>query len=396
MEGGGKLQVSNLGIRPTIEELRDSGILDTVRHARANPPSQPLIPLWFGEGDIPTPQFICDAAYRAMRDGYVFYTDQRGILELREALSRYLARGYGAEVGTDRIFVMPSGMACIMETLQMLVDPGDEVAFVSPVWPNAAASMRILGGRPVEVPLALENGRWRLDMQRLLDACGPRTRAIFVNSPNNPTGWVMPADDVRAVMEFARARGIWVLSDEVYSRLVYDAPRAPSFLDVGEPEDRLIVLNSFSKNWAMTGWRLGWLVAPANLSLTYQKLLQFNTSGATTFVQKAGAVALDEGDGFVEEVRAYCTAGRDIVCDALAGMDRVQLSRPDGAFYALFRVEEESDCFALARRIVDEAGVGLAPGGAFGAGGEGWLRLCYASSAPRLQEAMARLTRMFG
>jgi aspartate aminotransferase len=375
-----QLKVSpQLGIRPAIENLSDNGILDIVRHARETPPAQPLIPLWFGEGDILTPDFVCDAARTAMGEGYVFYSDQRGIPELREALSRYIARAYGVDVGTDRLFAMPSGMACIMATLQMLVDPGDEIVFVSPVWPNGAASVRILGGRAVEVPLAMENGAWRLDLDRLFDACGRRTRAIFVNSPSNPTGWVMPLADIRAVMDFARERGIWVLSDEVYSRLVYGgASRAPSFLDVGTPEDRLVVLNSFSKNWAMTGWRLGWIVAPAALSLVYQKMLQFNTSGAATFVQKAGAVALDDGDPFIEEVRAYCAAGREIVCDAL------------------FSVEGAPDCNALAKQIIDEAGVGLAPGSAFGAGGAGYIRLCFASSAPRLEEAMERLRPVLG
>ncbi len=388
-----KLQVSpSLGIRPAIEGLEDNGILDIVRHAREHPPAQDLIPLWFGEGDIPTPAFICDAARTAMDDGYLFYSDQRGIPELREALSRYLGRAYGKDVSTDRLYIMPSGMACIMATLQMLTDPGDEVVFVSPVWPNGAASVRILGGRAVEMPLVMENGTWRLDPEQLFTACGPRTRAIFVNSPNNPTGWVMPLDQIQAVMDFARERGIWILSDEVYSRLVYDgSPRAPSFLDVGEPDDRLVVLNSFSKNWAMTGWRLGWIVAPAELSLVYQKLLQFNTSGAATFIQKAGAVAMDQGDPFIEEVRSYCAAGRDIVCGALSEMGRVRLSRPDGAFYALFSVEGEPDCTALAKHIIDKAGVGLAPGSAFGAGGPGFIRLCFASSAPRLEEAMTRL-----
>jgi aspartate/methionine/tyrosine aminotransferase len=230
-----------------------------------------------------------------------------------------------------------------------------------------------------------------LDLDRLFDACGPRTKLIFINSPGNPTGWTMGTDDMRRVMEFARQRGLWDMSDEVYSRMVYDGSRSPSFLDVSEPDDRLLVINSFSKNWAMSGWRLGWVVAPASFGPVYDKMVQFNNSGVPGFIQKAGIAALEQGDGFLADMVERCRIGRDIVCGALGELPRVKVHRPDAAFYAFFSVEGAPDSLALAKRVVDEATIGLAPGAAFGAGGEGYLRLCFASSPERLKIAMERL-----
>ncbi len=381
-------------IRPGIQTLPASAIVTVANHGRGR---DGLIPLWFGEGDLPTPDFIGEAASRAIRDGLVFYCQQRGLPPLREALSAYLERVHGVPVHLDRITVTSSGMTAIMNAMQMLVDPGDEVVIVSPVWPNVAASVRIQGGVPVEVPMTLGEQGWTLDPEALFAACGPRTRAIVINSPGNPTGWVMDRDTMARVMDVARGRGLWVISDEVYARLVYDdRPAAPSFLEVAEPEDRLIVVNSFSKNWAMTGWRLGWLVAPAALGPVLENLVQFSTSGTPAFVQMAGVAALTEGEPWVAETRARCRVARDLVCGALAALPRVRVRPAPGAFYAFFQVEGETDSVALATRIIDEALVGLAPGAAFGQGGEGALRLCFASRLDRLEEAMGRLARVLG
>jgi aspartate/methionine/tyrosine aminotransferase len=278
-----------------------------------------------------------------------------------------------------------------MLTLQALVDPGDEVVMPTPIWPNIPAALRILGATAVEIPMAMAGGGWRLDLDRLFDACGLRTRAIVVNSPSNPTGWMMPHEDMRAVRDFARRRGLWIIADEVYNRLVYEVDSAPSFLEVCEPEDRLIVVNSFSKNWAMTGWRLGWLLAPAEFGQVFENLIQYNTSGAPTFQQYAGLQAVTAGEGFLAGNLARCRAGRDLVCAALAELPRVRFVPPAGAFYLFIAVDGEPDSRALAFRLVDEAGVGLAPGTAFGAGGEGFMRLCFATSTERLAEAMDRL-----
>ncbi|HZH28962.1 MAG TPA: pyridoxal phosphate-dependent aminotransferase [Azospirillaceae bacterium] len=377
-------------LRPTAEHLSESRIAQVAIYGRGR---AGLIPLWFGEGDVPTPDFIADAAHQAMRDGFVFYSDNRGLPDLRESLARYLGRVHGKPVDAERIVVTSSGMAAIMMAFQAILDPGDEVAIVAPVWPNAFAAVEVMNGKPVEVPLTLGNAGWTLDLERLFAACGPRTRAIFINTPGNPTGWVMPLADMRRVLDFAKSRGIWVISDEVYSRIVYDRPAAPSFLEFAEPDDPLIVVNSFSKNWCMTGWRMGWSVAPAHLTPVFAKLIQFNYSGTPPFVQKAGVAAIEQGEGVITDLVDRCRRGRAIVQAALERLPRVRLAPMDGAFYAFFQVEGMTDSLEFAKRLVDEAGVGLAPGSAFGASGEGWLRLCFASSPALLEEAMARLSR---
>ncbi|NYZ15244.1 pyridoxal phosphate-dependent aminotransferase [Azospirillum sp. RWY-5-1] len=377
-------------IRPGIATLPASPIVEIANYGRSLGRSD-LIPLWFGEGDVPTPAPIVEAGVKGLRDGRVFYTVQRGLPELRAALSGYLGRVHGVSVPVERITVTGSGMQAIMVAAQMLVGPGDEMAVVSPVWPNISAAVGVAGGTAVQVPMTLGNQGWTLDLEALFAACGPRTKAIFVNSPGNPTGWVMEKADMARLMEFARSRGLWVVSDEVYARLVYDRPAAPSFLEVSEPDDRLIVINSFSKNWSMTGWRLGWMVTPARLGPVLENLIQFSNSGVAEFVQLAGLTAIEQGEPFVAELVERCRAARDQVMAILGSLPRVRVQPPAGAFYAFFQVEGEPDSMALARRIIDEAGVGLAPGTAFGAGGDGALRLCFASRLESLKTALARM-----
>jgi aspartate/methionine/tyrosine aminotransferase len=228
-------------------------------------------------------------------------------------------------------------------------------------------------------------------MNDIAAACDDRTRAIYVNSPGNPTGWVMESDQQRELLDFARERDIYVVSDEVYVRLIYDRPRAPSFLDLAEPEDRVIVVNSFSKTWSMTGWRLGWLIHPPVLGPVFSKLNEFNVASPTTFVQHAGVVAMRNGEPFVAEMVERYRRNRDLVFQRLAGMPRVRLARPEGAFYAFFAVDGMTDSVAYAKQLIAETGVGMAPGRAFGESGEGWLRLCFAAEAATLSMAMDRL-----
>lgn len=377
-------------IRPGIATLPASPIVEIANYGRSLGRAD-LIPLWFGEGDVPTPAPIVEAGVKGLRDGRVFYTVQRGLPQLRAALSGYLGRVHGVSVPVERITVTGSGMQAIMVAAQMLVGPGDEMAVVSPVWPNIGAAVGVAGGTAVQVPMTLGNQGWTLDLEALFAACGPRTKAIFVNSPGNPTGWVMEKADMARVMEFARSRGLWVVSDEVYARLVYDRPAAPSFLEVSEPDDRLIVINSFSKNWSMTGWRLGWMVTPARLGPVLENLIQFSNSGVAEFVQLAGLTAIEQGEPFVAELVERCRAARDQVMAVLGALPRVRVQPPPGAFYAFFQVEGEPDSMALARRIIDEAGVGLAPGTAFGAGGDGAIRLCFASRLDSLKVALERM-----
>jgi aspartate/methionine/tyrosine aminotransferase len=350
-----------------------------------------VIPLWYGESDLATPDFICEAAARAMRAGETFYSHKRGLPELRQALADYQTGLYGTEIDTDRITITTSGMNAIMIVMQSLLDAGDNVATVHPVWPNANGAVSIMGAETRPVLLDTVQGHWHLDLDRLFAACDDRTRAIFVNSPGNPTGWMMEADDQRALLEFCRERGIWLVADEVYARIVYDRPVAPSFLQVAGPDDPLVVINSFSKSWAMTGWRMGWLVTPEWMGEALFDLIEYNTSCVPPFLQKAGYVAVTEGEAFTRRMVEHCRTGREACLPRLAAMPKVRLVEPQAAFYAFFAVEGLSDSVSFAQKLLRETRVGMAPGLAFGRDGEGWLRLCYASDPKRIAVAMDRI-----
>ncbi len=350
-----------------------------------------IIPLWFGEPDLPTPDFINQAATRALAEGYTFYTLNRGIPELREAIANYMSGLHGQSFVSERITVTASAMNAIAVLMQTLIDRGDNAVLTAPLWPNIAACVGIMEGEPRQVALIESESGWRLDLDRLFDAIDERTRLVFVNSPSNPVGWMMSADDQRAVLEFCRKRGIWIVADEVYDRIVYDRAYAPSFLDVGEPEDLILRLNSFSKSWCMTGWRLGWITAPAAFGPVLEKMNEFNVASAASMTQHAGIVALRDGEDFVRETVARYGRARDLVFQRLAGMPRVRLARPEAAFYAFFAVDGMDDSLAFAKRLLTDTKVGLAPGAAFGPGGEGHLRLCYAATLQTLSEAMDRL-----
>jgi aspartate aminotransferase len=383
-----------LGIRPAIEALPASKIGEV---AAVGFGDKAIVPLWFGEGDLPTPSFIADAAIAALREGQTFYTHKRGIPELRQAIAEYLTRLHEKPVAAGRVAVTSAGMSAIMLACQILVEPGDNVVIVSPVWPNINASVEALGGEARVVPLTpTPEGGWRLDVERVVAACDEGTRAIFVNSPSNPTGWMWSRAEAEALLAVSRKRGLWLMSDEVYERIVYDRPVALSLLDLAEPEDRIIVINSFSKSWAMTGWRLGWMVTSEALHPVLDKLIEFNTSGAPTFLQPAAIAALRDGEDFVAGMVERCRVGRDLVMAGLTGFARVRAVRPDGAFYAFFRVDGVSDSLEFAKDLVRRCKVGLAPGAAFVPAGEGYLRLCFASSPERLAEALERLKPALG
>jgi aspartate aminotransferase len=384
----------SLGIRRAIVALPGSKIAEVAAVGFGDPA---IVPLWFGEGDLPTPSFIADAAIAALRDGQTFYTHKLGIPPLRQAIAEYLTRLHERPVGAERVVVTSAGMSAIMLACQILVEPGDNVVIVSPVWPNINAAVEALGGEARAVALeATPEGGWWLDLDRVTASCDDRTRAVFINSPSNPTGWMWSRAKAEALLGFTRRRGIWLMSDEVYERIVYDRPVALSLLDIAEPDDRIIVINSFSKSWAMTGWRLGWMVTAEALHPVLDKLIEFNTSGAPTFLQPAAIAAIRDGEPFVASMIERCRAGRDIIMAGLATFSRVRATPPSGAFYAFFRVDGLTDSLELAKEIVRRCKVGLAPGAAFGPAGEGYLRLCFASSPERLAEALERLRPMLG
>ncbi|AOO81086.1 pyridoxal phosphate-dependent aminotransferase [Bosea vaviloviae] len=376
-------------LRPEARNAPESGIVEVVNHGRLK---QGLIPLWVGEGDLPTPDFIARAANKSLADGETFYTWQRGIPELREALARYHTALYGQPFSSDRFFVTGSGMQSVQIAVRLIAGPGDELVIPTPAWPNFAAAIGIAGAKAVCVPMDLEHGRFKLDLDKLAAAITPRTRALVINSPANPTGWTATKAEMGALLALARKHGIWIIADEIYARFVYDgSPRAASFHDVMEPEDRVLFVQTFSKNWAMTGWRVGWIEAPPALGQVIENLIQYSTSGSPVFVQRAAIAALEEGEPFVAQQIARAAEGRKIISEGLLATNRVSLAAPDGAFYQFFSVDGRSDSRALAIELVDKANVGLAPGTAFGPGGETGLRLCFARKASDLVEVVARL-----
>ncbi len=375
--------------RPELQALRSSAIREVANAAMGVPG---VLPFWFGESDRVTPEFIREAAVEALREGRTFYTHNLGRADLRDALSAYLSGLHGRPIGAERLAVTSSGVSALMLAAEALLSPGDRVVAVDPVWPNVAEIPKIMGARVTTVAVRPREGRFTLDLDRLLDALTPDTRALFLNSPNNPTGWTLPADQRAAVLERCRRNGTWLIADDVYERLYFGpGASAPSFLPLAEPEDRLISANSFSKAWRMTGWRLGWMVAPPALMERLGVLLEYNTSCAPDFVQSAALAALREGEPQVAELRGELAAARDHLLPALARLPGVEAPRPEGGMYAFFRLEGRGDSLALAKRLVTEAGLGLAPGVAFGGDGEGWLRWCFAARRERLDDGLARL-----
>ena len=377
-----------LSLRPSAAHLPESGILRVFNYGRAR---EGLIPLWAGEGDLPTPAFICDAAHRSMLAGETFYTSNRGIPALREALARYFHGLYGQTFASEEFFVTGGGMQAIQLALQAIAGPGDEIIVPEPAWPNFAGAIKIQGAHAVPVGMTLSPTGWTLPLEELFAAAGPRTRAIIINSPSNPTGWTASRDELKAILDFARSRELWIIADEIYGRFHFGGGLAPSFLKWRNPDDRIIFVNTFSKMWAMTGWRIGWLQAPPALGQVIENLVQYNTSGVATFMQRAAVAALEDGETFAREQIARAETGRTIVAKALSGSNKVHFVPPAGAFYAFFGIEGLQDSMSAALRLVDEANIGLAPGTAFGTVGEGYFRVCFLRSEDQLTEAMDRL-----
>jgi aspartate/methionine/tyrosine aminotransferase len=381
-------------LRPEAAAAPESGIVEVMKYGRGR---EGLIPLWAGEGDLATPPFIVEAATRSLVAGETFYTLQRGIPELREALARYHAKIFGRGFVPEEFFITGSGMQAIQIALAMTVGAGQEIVIPTPTWPNAAAATGVLGAKPVEVPLTFGNAGWTLDLERVAEAIGPRARALFLVSPSNPTGWTASIDELRIIVSLARRHGLWIIADETYGRFWYGGgDRAPSFLDVIEPEDRVLFVNTFSKNWAMTGWRIGWIILPQGLTDQMDRLIEFNTSGGQSFLQHGCIAAIREGEPWVKWMVERCKRGRDLVLGRLNSMNRVSVIPADASFYLVLKVEEMGDPVEFCKRLVREARIGLAPGTAFGAGGEQYLRLCYAQGEDRLGEAMDRLQAFLG
>ncbi len=381
-------------IRPSMRDVASSGIVEVFNYGRGR---QGLIPLWVGEGDLPTPPFISEAAKASLDRGETFYTYQRGVPELRAAIAAYMTRVYGARPGggafsPENFFVTIGGMHAIEIATRLIVGPGDEALIPSPAWPNFVGALEISGARAVPVRLD-RTSRWSLDPDKLASAVTPATKLIFFNTPANPTGFVATREEIAATLAIARRHGLWIIADEIYGRITYDGARAPSFHDVMAPDDKVLFVQTLSKNWAMTGFRVGWLEAPSALGEVIENLVQYTTSGVPVFTQRAATAALDEGEAFLASQIDRSRRSRDILCDGLAATGHVRFSKPEAAFYLFCSIDGFDDSRALALRLIDEAGVGAAPGGAFGPGGEGSLRLCFARDPDQIAEAARRMAR---
>jgi aspartate/methionine/tyrosine aminotransferase len=387
--------------RAAISSLRASKIREVANAGLGLPD---VLPFWFGESNQVTPAFIRDAASAALAEGKVFYTHNLGIPPLREALAAYVSRLHGP-TDAAQIAVTSAGVNALMLATQLLVGPGDRVVAVTPLWPNLVEMPKIVGATVDTVSLDYGDNGWELDIDALLRALTPGTRMVLVNSPNNPTGWTMPREQQARLLEHCRVHGIWILADEVYERLYYGAARdsstsvdadalpltAPSFLDLASRDERVIVVNSFSKSWLMTGWRLGWVVAPESVMEDWGKLAEYNTSCAPDFVQRAGLVAVTQGGDVTRALRADLLVRRQRLFDGLSALPGVDVKMSDGAMYLFFRIAGYDDSLALCKALVRDAGLGLAPGAAFGDEGEGYIRWCYASDVEMIDEGVRRL-----
>ena len=356
---------------------------------------QDVLPFWFGESDQSTPSFIREAAIASLRDGETFYSENLGRLYLRQAIATYLTDLHHLPIGTDRIAVTSSGVSALMLASQLLVAPGDRVVTVTPLWPNAVEIPKVVSGRVTCVSLEVQDGRWTLPLDKLLHALTPGTRMLVLNSPNNPTGWTIQREEQIAILEHCRHHGIWMIADDVYERLVYaeGMRSAPSFLTLADPHERLIVINSFSKAWSMTGWRLGWMVGPPAIQPDLASLLEYNVSCVSEFTQRAGTIAVEQGEPYVSKQRAELARTKAKLFAALKHLPGLEVPEADGAMYLFLRVPGEDDSVRLAKRLIEEVGLGLAPGRAFGPEGEGWLRWCYAADWKKIESGIERLSR---
>lgn len=393
-----------LDARPAIQSLGASRIREV---ANVGLGRNDVLPFWFGEPDEVTPEFIRLAAKNSIDSGETFYSHNLGLPVLRETIAEYSSRLHG-QTDVNHIAISSSGVSALMLIAQLLFNPGDRVVAVTPLWPNLVEIPKILGAEVIAVPLELNttsaHPAWELNLDRLIQALTPNTKALLLNSPNNPTGWVISRAEQEILLAHCRQHGIWLIADDVYERLVYDTTTsslqcAPSFLDIADREERVISVNSFSKSWLMTGWRLGWMQIPSSLMQDLGKLIEYNTSCAPVFIQRAGAVAIQQGEEIIARTQQRYTVARDFLSSRLSEPFFREVGviapTPPGAMYIFFKIQGLSDSLALCKRLVSEAGLGLAPGSAFGPEGEGAIRWCFANTLENLDRGCHRLQKFF-
>ena len=378
------------GIRPDIAALEQNGIT-AIAFTRINDAA--VIPLWFGEGDAVTPAFIREAAKKALDDGATFYVHTRGLEQLRLAIKVYLDSIYGSDIDPNRVSVPGSAMMGVTIAAQMALNKGDEALIVSPHWPNIESTYAVTGAKVNLVRQRETPTGWELSAREIIDKVTPGTKSIFVNTPCNPTGWIMSRDDQEELLSFCRDRNILLIADEVYHRHIFGANAAPSFVEIAREDDPVVVVNGFSKAWAMTGWRVGWVVTPLEQANHWAIMSECFNTGATVFAQHACIAALEQGEDTVQALKRQYEEGSRLVIEAFKNNSRIELAPPKGAFYAFPKIKGMNSSFDFATKLLAEEDVGVAPGYTFGSGNDGNIRLCFAQSHKRLQEGLDRIVR---
>ena len=380
-------------IRKAVTSLDSSPIRNIANTAIGK---KDVIPLWFGETDIITPSFISESMKNALDNGHTFYSSNQGVPRLVETIAKYSSSLRNKEISSSRIMVTSAGMNALMMAAEAIVDPKDKVICITPVWPNFMRCIEIMGGEVIEIPLIYsdKDNRWHLNIEEINKHI-KEVKAIYINSPNNPTGWMMQTQEQQEIIELCRKNQTWIIADEVYERIVYDINIAPSFIDISNENDLVIVVNSFSKSWAMTGWRLGWIILPEGVLNIFEKLNEYNVASPSSPAQHAGITAITEGEEFIKEMLSKLESSRKITIDYLNSFSRILLPFPDAAFYAFFQLKDVYDSEKFCFETLSNTGVGLAPGTSFGKGGNTWVRICYAKSPDLLNQAFDKLKPVF-
>ena len=376
-------------IRKVIKSLETSPIRKIANTAIGK---KGIIPLYFGETDIPTPSFISQAMKDALDQGYTFYSANQGIPDLVEIISKYTSSLHKKNIAPSRIMVTSAGMNALMIASEAIIDPNDKIICITPVWPNFMRCIEIMGGEVIEIPLIYSNSNntWKLNIEEIRKNIKD-VKAIYINSPNNPTGWMINTQEQMEILELCRMNKTWIISDEVYERIVYDRNVAPSFLELTDENDLLMVVNSFSKSWAMTGWRLGWIIVPESLLNIFEKLNEFNVASPSSPAQYAGITAINDGEDFLKTMINNLRNSRELTINSLSNFSRVILPFPEAAFYAYFKVKDVHHSEKFCFEVLSSTGVGLAPGTSFGTGGNSWIRICYAKNPDLLNQAFEKL-----
>jgi aspartate/methionine/tyrosine aminotransferase len=376
-------RMNRIGVETAFEVL--------VRARALEAQGRDIIHLEIGEPDFDTPRHIVETGKQALDQGWTHYGPTQGLPELREAIASYICRTRGIKVGAEHVCVVPGGKPIIFFTLMALLEPGDEAIYPNPGFPIYESMINFLGAKPVPIPLVEDRG-FSFDLNVLKDSLSPKTKMLILNSPHNPTGGVIPAADVRAIADMVRDRDLVILSDEIYTRIYFDDEAPLSISTLPGMLEKTIILDGFSKTYAMTGWRLGYGVMPTWLVDPVNKLMVNSNSCTASFTQRAGIAALngpqDDVTKMVEEFRRR----RDAFCAALNTVPGFRCPIPGGAFYAFPNIQGTGwNSKELADALLQKAGVACLSGTAFGEYGDGYLRFSIANSHEKLMDAVERI-----